>query len=313
MSIVVLSQDAGTLDIVLDGLMRRYQERVPDVSAILDKMIEEGLIQKPQDVENDHIAFRTMGVPQLGIASLEKIFLHLGYARRDYYFFESKKLNAYWYAPPEPHYPRIFISELRVEDMPQSIQDTIHAYTNAVETDPVDRLDLDDGTAIDSFLHTSLWRLPTLDDYKHLAANSEYAAWVIYNRYYLNHFTISVHNLPPGYNTIDEFNAFLEKHGFKLNDSGGKAKVSGDGLLVQSSTVAEMIEATFDNGTGGTVKHEISGSYVEFAERRVLPAYQTLNDGEVRREHRREGFEAANADRIFESTYHNQTTRRRKQ
>ena len=35
-----------------------------------------------------------------------------------------------------------------------------------------------------------------------LAEESEYAAWVIYNRYYLNHFTVSVHNLEDGYNTI---------------------------------------------------------------------------------------------------------------
>ena len=35
-------------------------------------------------IENDHIAFRTMGVPHLGIASFEKIFLHYGYAKRDF-------------------------------------------------------------------------------------------------------------------------------------------------------------------------------------------------------------------------------------
>ena len=50
----------------------------------------------------------------------------------------------------------------------------------------------------------------------------EYAAWVIYNRYYLNHYTISVHNLQNGYGTIQEFNAFLERIGIKLNDAGGK-------------------------------------------------------------------------------------------
>lgn len=300
----------ATLDVVLDGLMRRYKERVPDVDAIVQAMIAEGMITQAEDIENDHIAFRTMGVPQLGIQSLEKVFLHLGYERRDRYDFAAKHLNAHWYAPPAPHYPRIFISELRVADFAPEIQSLISSYTDEVPTDPVDALDLDDGKAVDAFLHTALWRLPTLADYKALAAVSEYAAWVIYNRYYLNHFTVSVHNLPPGYNTIAEFNAFLESKGFKLNDSGGKAKTSSDGLLIQSSTVAEMIDAEFSDGAGGTVTARISGSYVEFAERRVLPEHAGMAAAEVSRAHRRDGFEAANADKIFESTYSAQTGKR---
>src|SRR5690606_24896355 len=81
-----------TLEYVLDGLMRRYRERVPDVGRVIDAMIADGLISSADDIENDHIAFRTMGVPQLGIASLERIFLHLGYDRRDRYEFPEKKL-----------------------------------------------------------------------------------------------------------------------------------------------------------------------------------------------------------------------------
>ncbi|PDW01278.1 DUF1338 domain-containing protein [Candidatus Chloroploca asiatica] len=295
-----------TLEQVLDGLMRRYQERVPDVGKIIAAMLAEGLITAPEQIENDHIAFRTMGVPQLGIASLERIFLHYGYERRDAYHFEGKKLNAFWYHPPRVDLPRIFISELRVSDLSPEAQAIIHSYTDEVTHDPVDDLDLDDGSQVDAFLHKSLWHLPTWADYCRLAEESEYAAWVIYNRYYLNHFTVTIHNLPTGYDTIPTFNAFLEQHGFKLNDAGGKVKISPDGTLLQSSTVAEMIEATFAGGE----KHAISGSYVEFAERRPLEAYAHLPAHELRREHRREGFEAGNADKIFESTYSDQTGRR---
>lgn len=67
------------LDAVLGGLMRRYKERVPDVAAIIQAMVDEKVITRADDIENDHIAFRTIGVPHLGIASLEKIFLHYGY------------------------------------------------------------------------------------------------------------------------------------------------------------------------------------------------------------------------------------------
>ena len=64
------------LDDVLAGLMRRYSERVPDVKRVINHMITDGVIADAAEIENDHIAFRTMGVPQLGIQSLEKVFLH---------------------------------------------------------------------------------------------------------------------------------------------------------------------------------------------------------------------------------------------
>jgi Domain of unknown function (DUF1338) len=294
------------LDTVLNGLMQRYQTRVPDVGRVIEAMVQEKLIQNANDIENDHIAFRTMGVPQLGIQSFEKIFLHYGYQRREPYHFAHKKLDAFWYSPPDPKYPRIFVSELRVQDLSLEAQKIIHSYTNEVQTDPVDSLDLDNGLEVDAFLHHALWRLPTLTDYEALQAESEYAAWVIYNRYYLNHFTVSVHNLPAPHNTCEGFNAFLKAHGFKLNNSGGEVKTSPDGMLLQSSTVAEMIDVEFLNGE----TKQISGSYVEFAERRVLPQFAHLEAHQIRREHRREGFEAGNADKIFESTFTTQTAQR---
>jgi len=291
---------------VLDGLMRRYRERVPDVAAILDMIVREGLVRNAAEIENDHIAFRSLGVPHLGIASLEKIFLYLGYVRRDPYYFAAKKLNAFWYAPPEPQLPRIFLSELRVADLPERSREIVGKYTSSVQRDPVDVLDLDDAVAIDRFLHSGNWPVPTYADYRSLAADSEYASWAIYNRYYLNHFTVSVHNLPAGYNTVGDFNRFLEAHGFVLNDSGGKIKTSPDGGLLQSSTVARMVMAEFAGGQ----RADIPGSYVEFAERRVLPQFAQLPASAIRREHRREGFEAGNADKIFESTFASQTGRR---
>ena len=287
---------------VMDILMDRYSARVPDVMKIVNAMIENGIISEKDEIQNDHIAFRTLGVPQLGIQSLEKIFLHYGYTKREPLNFAAKKLNAYWYAPPQDHFPRIFISELRVNELSDDAQRIILSYTDEVKTDPVDELDLDNAKAVGEFLHRGLWRLPTVEDYQQLLAESEYAAWVIYNRYYLNHYTISLHHLKEGYNTCEQFNGFLESIGIKLNNSGGKIKVSPDGLLRQSSTVAQVIEAPFANG----MTLPIAGSYVEFAERGVLPAFAHLDKAQLKREHFREGFEAGNADKIFESTFTSQ-------
>ena len=60
-----------------------------------------------------------------------------------------------------------------------------------------------------------------------------------------------------------------------------------------------MVLAEFANGE----RKMIPGSYVEFAERKVLEPFGSLPENEITAIHRREGFEAANADKIFESTY----------
>jgi len=291
------------LDTFLNMLFERYQQKVPAVMKITDAMVAQGIVSSQQEIVNDHIAFRTLGVPNLGIQSFEKIFLHHEYTKRDYYYFEGKKLNAYWYAPPSEAYPRIFMSELVVDQLSPKLQEIIHQYTNAITTDPVDALDLDSGQQIGEFFHQALWPLPTKRDYEVLLQESEYAAWVIHNRYYLNHYTISVHALKEGYNTLSQFDNFVESLGIKLNTSGGKIKISEDQLLLQSSTVAEMQEATFAGGD----TMSIAGSYVEFAERLVLPEFAHLPANEIKAEHRRDGFETTNADKIFESTYTGQT------
>lgn len=292
-----------TLDTFLNNLFDRYQNSVPAVKKITNALVENGVVNSQEEIINDHIAFRTMGVPNLGIGSFEKIFLQHGYKKRDYYYFEGKKLNAYWYEPPTPYYPRIFMSELIVEELSENTQRIIHKYTNAVISDPVDALDLNDGAQVGEFFHKPLWELPTKKDYLALLEESEYAAWVIYNRYYLNHYTISVHALKDGYRTLEDFNQFVENLGIKLNNSSGIIKVSGDGLLRQSSTVAEMNEVTFADGES----MRIAGSYVEFAERLVLPEFRSLSHSEIKANHRRDGFETSNADKIFESTYTGQT------
>jgi len=287
---------------ILDALFKVYESRVPDVRKITQAMINKGMVSDQTDIVNDHIAFRTMGVDHLGIASFEKIFLAHGYKKREYYHFETKKLDAYWYSPPTDDLPRIFISELKVEQLTENTQKIITHYTRKITADPVDALDLKEVEAVAAFFQTPLWELPSKEDYENLLQESEYAAWVIYNRYYLNHYTISVHDLPQPYNRLESFNEFLKSIGIKLNDAGGEIKTSQDGLLRQSSSVANQVEAQFVQGE----KKTIAGSYVEFAERSLLPEFITLDPSQLKRIHRREGFEASNADKIFESTFTSQ-------
>ena len=289
-------KDKKTINIILESLFDTYSDRVPDVKKITSALIESNIISNQSEIVNDHIAFRTMGVEFLGIQSLEKIFLHHGYVKKDFYSFKTKKLNAFWYSHSDENMPRIFISELKVNDLSENSRRIISKYTDQVTEDPVDKLDLSNANEVINFLSNPLWSLPSLNDFNDLLKETEYGSWVIYNRYYLNHYTISVHELIDQYNTLEKFNAFVTKIGIKLNDSGGVIKESKDGLLLQSSSVANKVKASFTEGS-----YLISGSYVEFAERRILPKYSNVS--KIKPIHRRDGFETSNADKIFESTY----------
>ncbi len=56
----------------------------------------------------------TEQVPGLGISSFSGLFTDFGYQQRSpSLIFPAKKLEAYWYSPPEPSLPRIFISEIK--------------------------------------------------------------------------------------------------------------------------------------------------------------------------------------------------------
>ncbi|CAM6100240.1 unnamed protein product [Calypogeia fissa] len=97
---------------------------------------------------------------------------------------------------------------------------------------------------------------------------------------------------------IVQLNQFLQDHSIKLNSGGGILKVSPDGGLLQSSSVADSLEYAFADFE----VRRVPASYIEFAERLVLSVYSGLKDDEVLERHRRDGFEVGNADKIFEST-----------
>ncbi len=179
-------QNKSTIDLIIHGSFEPYANRVPEVSKIIKAMIQHQIIVNKYQIINDHIAFRTLDVRHIGVKSIEKVFLHHGYQKRYFYRFNTKKLEAFWYSPPKEN-----ISQLRVKE-----------------------LSLDAQKIID-FFHAPLWEIPTLKQYNHLLEESEYATWVIYNRYYLNHYTISIHELPKPYNQLNKFNEFLLCIGIK--------------------------------------------------------------------------------------------------
>ncbi|KAJ6688983.1 hypothetical protein OIU85_005406 [Salix viminalis] len=295
---------------VLGSMERIYLKRNPTAKAILD------LVKSVDDADRicyDHLAFRTFGVKGHGIDSMASFFLDYGYKQQGELRFPAKKLKALWFSPPSglPHedaatgggvngpLPRIFISELLVDQLSPQAQEIIEKYI---------------GTSGSGYKHATLasalgsltWKKPLFSDFQQLAKESEYAAWTLVNGYALNHVTISTHRLKTHLTNIKALNLFLQENGFRLNSEGGVLKVSPDGLLLQSSTVADSISFKFSDG----FTESVPCSYIEFAERLVLPQYKNLRTEELKEFHRRDGFEVGNADKIFESTSKEQLTRR---
>ncbi|RCV42630.1 hypothetical protein SEVIR_9G230300v4 [Setaria viridis] len=289
---------------VISNMEKVYLSRNPTAKTILE-------LVRSYDGDHicyDHLAFRTFGVDGYGINSLAEFFTDFGYLPREELRFPAKKLRAIWFSPPTNDgtgtgiygpLPRIFISELLVDELSAQSQEIIHKYIRTSGKG-------NKHAALASISGELTWETPIYSDFQVLSRESEYAAWTLVNGYALNHATISTHRLESDIRNINKFNKFVEVNGFKLNSEGGILKVSPDGLLQQSSTVADSSLFTFADGK----TESIPRSYIEFAERLRLPQFKDLQDEEVKEHHRRDGFEVGNADKIFESTSKDQLTRR---
>ncbi|XP_075524427.1 2-oxoadipate dioxygenase/decarboxylase, chloroplastic/amyloplastic-like [Primulina tabacum] len=291
---------------VLGAMETVYLNKNPTARAILE------LVRSVEDdrICYDHLAFRTFGVNNHGIDSMAKFFSEFGYVQREELRFPAKKLKAFWFSPPNNIHssagtgvygplPRIFISELLVDQMSPETQKIIRKYTESSGNGV-------SHAALASALGSLTWNKPSYSEFQILSRESEYAAWTLVNGYTLNHVTISTHRLKSHLRTIGSLNQFIEENGFKLNSEGGVLKVSPDGLLLQSSTVADSSPFQFSDG----IMESVPCSYIEFAERLVLPQFKDLPENKVEEFHRRDGFEVGNADKIFESTSKDQLTRK---
>lgn len=82
---------------------------------------------------NDHIAFRTFNDARINTEVLAREFLNVGYEYKGSYYFEQKKLNAKHYEHKDfPDAPRVFISELIVEEFSPFLQETVKGLIDAI-------------------------------------------------------------------------------------------------------------------------------------------------------------------------------------
>ena len=203
-------------------------------------------------------------------------FLEGGYVPKGEYAFPEKKLLARHFEHPGGHLPKVFISELKVGELPEDIQRTIKTLIDQAPADLAHRPDFP--------VAGRTWKLSSAD-YETLRVHSEYAAWMAAWGFRANHFTVLVNALTT-FKNLAELNSFLKENAFKLNSSGGEIKGSAEVLLEQSSTLADQGEVRFTDGT-----HKVPACYYEFARRFPMPSGQLYG-----------GFVEKSADKIFEST-----------
>ncbi len=258
-----------SLEVLFDRMWDQYSELNPQAKEIHSLLGKTG-----NKISNDHVAYRSVNLPGFGVDTLKAPLISAGYKVCGEYRFEQKKLYAIHLEHADKSLPKVFISELLLEELSPQAQE--------LYKDVLKDVTLPEGEAVLTSGRT--WSVD-FKTYQELYKESEYAAWLLAFGYCANHFTINVNELSD-FNDLVELNAFLEENGYKLNASGGKIKGSKEVYLEQSSTMAGELAVSFSDGEAS-----VPSCYYEFALR------HKMDNGELY-----QGFVAGSADKIFEST-----------
>jgi len=253
-----------------DNLWNDYIKLTPSAAKV-HQVLGQG-----RSIINDHVAFRTFNLAPVRLETLAKHFETMGYKACGDYAFEAKKLVAKHFEHADPQLPKIFISELLVEEFSPELQRIVKSLVAQIDAADV---------AKPEFLYSGAhWQISSTD-YEQLLEESEYAAWMAAFGFRANHFTVNVNELPD-YESLEQVNETLKQAGFRLNTSGGEIKGSRDVFLEQSSTMADHTPVRFSD-----MEKVVPSCFYEFAKRYEVAPNQLYT-----------GFVAASADKIFEST-----------
>jgi Domain of unknown function (DUF1338) len=299
-----------------DLLWQNYRNRVT-YARTYQRMIEEA----GGSIANDHIAFRTLHLTieqaghsiQLGIPYLAKIVEALGYQQAGEYHFPAQCLYAHHYVHPEQDnydLPKLFISELIVNDLPENvaalIKQTVQSGEFSLDTDllPLELIALLAAKAIDTQgldkqdLPTQLanlfkrpWQPPQQSAVEAVNAVSQYGAWVMLYGYAVNHFTGYVNRQQTEkYQTIAQTITGLGNLGVPMKSAIEGSIESG---LCQTATQAVIEQAWVQNDTGQLIQTPWPYAYYEIAERHQIKGSDSMLFT---------GFLSAQAQQLFEMT-----------
>lgn len=249
--------------LLIDSLWNQYIERVPYAKQYVDLVTQKG-----GKVVIDHIAFRTFnahtGEQPEGIRAVRHILNFLGYKTVSKYNFPKKKLKAAHFEHPDDGFPKIFVSQLEVNELPEWTQKMINASVNStlylLSDKSLELLRILEETGVlpseaAEYLVNDLvhyfrrpWNIPLKDDVLKINDVSQYGAWVLLHGNSVNHFAVLINNQDvkewPDLKTTS--NA-LTASGVPMND-----KIEGEngGKLQQIATYAVKEEVKVKGETG---------------------------------------------------------------
>ncbi|MGK7895921.1 MAG: DUF1338 domain-containing protein [Xenococcus sp. (in: cyanobacteria)] len=264
-------------------------------------------------VANDHIALRSLrlvvdspsGSINLGIPYLETIAQWLGYEVAGEYKFGDRHLYARHYRHPDQdefNLPKLFISELIVEQLPSSIisaiQDTVKSgsFFELSTRQKSSLVSEQDNRGIAQALVPAFkrpWAPPKLSVVEAVNEVSQYGAWVLLHGYSVNHFTAYINQQnTPIYPDIETTAQALASQDVPMKDSFEGGKLSG---LQQTATHAVIEPVTVLDEQGNLVQIPWSYAYYELAQRYLL-------EDSTGNKNLFEGFIAPQAQNLFEMT-----------
>ncbi len=292
---------------VWDKLWRSYRQRVP-YAQVYEQMIH----QAGGTTANDHIAFRSLGLNletadgpiNLGIKYLARIAEALGYVVAGEYTFPNQHLYARHYYHPqqeELNLPKLFISELVVEALPEPVTQLIQESVASVTLSPMlspdnlraEILKEEEGKQL-ARIFTRPWQPPLKSIVETVNQITQYGAWVLLHGYAVNHFTGYVNRQRISqYPDIETTAQGLIEWGVPM-----KPEIEGDRRsgLRQTATqaVSELVSVRKDL-SDQEIQIPWTYAYFEIAERgqvKVSPGEQKLF----------EGFLGPQASNLFEMT-----------
>src|SRR5262245_49687202 len=107
---------------LFDALCDRYRERVSYVQTY-----EKGIRDAKATSVTDPIAISTFATeqPLAGVATISRIFEALGYRAAGSYHFDDKQLSAIHFQHANQQFPKLFISELKVWELPPAARSIV--------------------------------------------------------------------------------------------------------------------------------------------------------------------------------------------
>lgn len=287
---------------LFDLLWETYRQRVPHVVQYEQVVAEAG-----GRFVNDHIAFRTLASqrPLVGIATLGRLFEALGYQAAGCYQFPDKHLSALHFQHPHGEFPKLFISELRVWELPEpardaaaaSLQQHDHPIDDALLAQLAAGVSASDVGPLAQRLADTFgrcWPPPRREAVERLNEASQYGAWTLLHGYAVNHFTSLVNS--HGVESLDS----LDKTVAALRRAGVPMKQEIEGAagskLRQTATAAADCQVPVRTDADGPEEISWTYAYFELAERGVV------KDPETGKDCRFEGFLGPQATQLFEMT-----------